>query len=575
MNLTESLEYKKLCHWLTHSSGADYGCVEVNTAQAKKELLTQLRQSVSRPVMEVDFSPFAKEQGKQDTDLVVTRYHYQTIQNFVRKYGEGNILVFTNLEQTVENQPEAQAQLIGEINMNRENYVRYPSVVLFVFSRWWMDQVLQQAHDFVSMMAFHVDLTGLEETVPVKPSEQMLETGREIPLLSMKDAYAQRMEDVTLPLLDRLKAAEKWLEICGYYYLFDQESQKRIDQIEEWVNGVEQTSQERAVAVAEVYHNLALVYYGQGNYENALEYYEKALKISEEKLGADHPNTAATYNNLAVVYDDQGNYEKALKYYEKALKVYEEKLGADHPDTAATYNNLAVVYYEQGNYEKALEYYEKALRIREEKLGADHPDTAATYNNLALVYDDQGNYEKALEYYEKALRIREEKLGADHPDTAATYNSLALVYYEQGNYEKALEYYEKALRIREEKLGADHPNTATTYNNLAVVYDDQGNYEKALKYYEKALKVYEEKLGAVHPDTAITYHNMAVVYEAQGDFEKALELAGKAYRIRYQRLGEMHPDTADSLQTLQRIWEEKGNSSADFAYWCKGLLAST
>ena len=68
---------------------------------------------------------------------------------------------------------------------------------------------------------------------------------------------------------------------------------------------------------------------------------------------------------------------------------------------------------------------------------------------------------------------------------------------------------------------------------------------------------------------------MAVVYEAQGDFEKALELAGKAYRIRYQRLGEMHPDTADSLQTLQRIWEEKGNSSADFAYWCKGLLAST
>ncbi len=491
MNLTESLEYKKLCHWLTHSSGADYGCVEVNTAQAKKELLTQLRQSVSRPVMEVDFSPSAKEQGKQDTDLVVTRHHYQTIQNFVRKYGQDNILVFTNLEQTVENQSEAQAQLIGEINMNRENYIRYPSVVLFVFPRVWMDHVLQQAHDFVSMMAFHVDLTGLEETVPVKPGEQMLETGREIPLLSMKDAYAQQMEDETLPLLDRLEAAGNWLEICGYYFLFDQESQKRIDQIEERVNEIEQTSQERAVVVAEVYHNLARVYDQQGKYEKALGYDENALKISEEKLGADHPNIAATYNNMALIYDKQGNYEKALAYYKKALKICEEKLGADHLDTAITYNNIAEVYNDQGKYEKALAYYEKALKICKEKLGADHPDIASIYNNMANVYNGQGNYEKALEYCEQALKVREEKLGTDHPSTATTY------------------------------------------------------------------------------------YNIAWVYREQGDYENALKLAGKAYRIFCQRLGVTHPNTKICLQTLQYIWEEKGNSPEDFAYWCKGLLAST
>ena len=64
------------------------------------------------------------------------------------------------------------------------------------------------------------------------------------------------------------------------------------------------------------------------------------------------------------MYDSQGKYEEALDYYNKALTIRINKLGEDHPDVATTYNNIANVYDSQGKYEEALDYYNKALTIR-------------------------------------------------------------------------------------------------------------------------------------------------------------------------------------------------------------------
>ena len=184
------------------------------------------------------------------------------------------------------------------------------------------------------------------------------------------------------------------------------------------------------------------------------------------KTGSKSAKVAVLFNNMAVVYQAQGDYEKALEYYEKAQAIKEKVLGKDHPSTAGTYNNMAGVYEDKGDYEKALEYYEKAQAIREKVLGKEHPSTATTYNNMAVVYQAQGDYEKALEYYEKAKAIREKVLGKEHPDTASTYNNMAVVYEDKGDYEKALEYYEKALIVFEKKLGFEHPNTKIIGANL-------------------------------------------------------------------------------------------------------------
>ena len=322
---------------------------------------------------------------------------------------------------------------------------------------------------------------------------------------------------------------------------------------------------------ARLFNNIAGVYCTQGNYEKALEYYEKALAIREKVLGKEHSSTATTYNNMAGVYEDQGNYEKALEYNEKALVIKEKVLGKENPSTAITYGNMAVVYEDQGNYEKALEYNEKALVISEKVLGKEHPSTATMYHNMAGVYHAQGNYEKALEYYEKALVISEKVLGKEHPSTATTYHNMAGLYHAQGNYEKALEYYEKALVIQEKVLGKEHPSTATTYGNMAGVYKDQGNYERALEYYEKDRIISEKVLGKEHPSTATTYHNLAGLYHAQGNYEKALEYYEKDRAISEKVFGKEHPSTATTYNNMAGLYHAQGNYEKALEYYEKAV----
>ncbi len=302
------------------------------------------------------------------------------------------------------------------------------------------------------------------------------------------------------------------------------------------------------------YNNIALLYYDMGDYDKALESYDKALKITEAVLGPAHPSTAATYDNLGLVYDAMGDYEKALEFHEKARTIREAVLGPAHPDTAMTYDNLGNVYQAMGDYEKALEFHEKALKITEAVLGPAHPDTVATYNNLGAVYRVMGDYDKALESYDKALKITEAVLGPAHPNTAATYNNLGNVYRAMGDYEKALEFYEKARMIREAVLGPEHPSTATTYNNLAGVYQDMGNYDKALESYDKALKIKEAVLGPAHPATATTYNNLASVYQDMGNYDKALEYYEKDRKISEAVLGPSHPDTAQTWHNLATLY---------------------
>ncbi len=271
------------------------------------------------------------------------------------------------------------------------------------------------------------------------------------------------------------------------------------------------------------YNNLGLAYNNKGDYEKAIEYYQKALEIEESKLGRDHPDTALSYINLGTAYSNEGDYGKAIENYQKALEITESKLGKDHPDTAASYNNLGTAYLYKGDYNKAIEYHKKALEIRESRLGRDHPDTATTYNDLGRTYSYKGDYDKAIRYYQKALEITESKLGKDHPDTAISYSNLGVAYNGKRDFEKAIEYYQKALEIAEPILGQDHPQTATSYNNLGLAYHNKGNYDKAIVYYYKSLEIRESRLGKDHPDTAKSFNNLGLVYMYKEDYDKAVE----------------------------------------------------
>jgi len=137
--------------------------------------------------------------------------------------------------------------------------------------------------------------------------------------------------------------------------------------------------------------NIGLAYHSKGDYDRALEYYEKALNIGKKIYGEEHPNIATNYNNIGLAYYNKGDYDRALEYYKKALNIYKKIYGEEHPYIATDYNNIGAAYNSKGDYDRALEYYEKALDIAISLLGVGHPNTRAIAENMLYVCEETEN----------------------------------------------------------------------------------------------------------------------------------------------------------------------------------------
>ena len=90
--------------------------------------------------------------------------------------------------------------------------------------------------------------------------------------------------------------------------------------------------------------------------------YDKSITILESVLALKPDNTDAL-NNLGLAWNSKGEYDKAIEFYEKALTSDIKTFGTDHPSVATSWNNLGLAWNSKGEYDKAIEYLEKALKV--------------------------------------------------------------------------------------------------------------------------------------------------------------------------------------------------------------------
>jgi tetratricopeptide (TPR) repeat protein len=303
---------------------------------------------------------------------------------------------------------------------------------------------------------------------------------------------------------------------------------------------------------AYLYHMLGMIKKGHGEYAEAIEFYEKSIKIKQKIVSPTDPNLTASYNNIGGVYDNMGEYSKALSYYEKAIEIYQKTFPPIHPSLATSYNNIGGVYDSMGEYSRALSYYERAIEIYQKTLSPIHPSLATSYNNIGSVYRNMDEYLKALSYYEKALEIFRNTLPPSHPSLATSYNNIGSVYDNMGEYSQALSSHEKALEIRQKTLPPNHPDFAQSYNNIGLAYHNMDEYSKALSYYEKALQIKQKILPRNHPSLATSYNNIGWIYRNMDEHSKALSFFERAFDIRQRSLPANHPH----LQAVRKNIED-------------------
>jgi len=146
-------------------------------------------------------------------------------------------------------------------------------------------------------------------------------------------------------------------------------------------------------------NNLGVLYRAKGDWERAIEYYERSLAL-KEKVG-DEYGMAPTFHDLGLVYQHKGKWDKAIEYYERSLAIV-EKIG-DEYGMSRIFNSLESVYQAKGDWDRATEYYERNLAFKE-KVG-DEQGMAFSYNNIAGLYQGQGRLQEAFPLFQKGVEI--------------------------------------------------------------------------------------------------------------------------------------------------------------------------
>jgi tetratricopeptide (TPR) repeat protein len=304
---------------------------------------------------------------------------------------------------------------------------------------------------------------------------------------------------------------------------------------------------------APIYGQLGSVKYNQGEYQEAITFYEKALAVQQQSIPPNHPDLAISYMGIGSVFYSMGAYPKALEYYEKALVIQQQSLPPNHPSLASSYNNIGAVYEDMGDYPKALSSHEKALAIKQQLLPPNHPDLAKSYIGIGNVYCRMDDYAKALSSYKKALAIKQQSLLSNHPDFASSYNNIGSAYHSMDDYPKALSSYEKALAIQQRSRPPNHPDLAMSYIGIGNAYNSMDDYPKALSSYEAAFAIQKQSLPPNHPHLAMSYSNIGAVYEGMGDYSRARSCYERAVDIGQQSLPSNHPTLQQRRKNLELV----------------------
>ncbi|CAF1269401.1 unnamed protein product [Rotaria sordida] len=333
------------------------------------------------------------------------------------------------------------------------------------------------------------------------------------------------------------------------------ESQKYFETIKEQMQAEDAES-------ADIYHNLGRAYGYKGDFDKALDNFNRAYDIRHKTLTSSDYTLPDTLNSLGVIYGEKGEYDKAKKKFHDALTMLEKYPSTDQKSKtlhiAQSHSNIGWIHFLKGEYQDALNCYKTSLADRKKILGDDHLLLADNYSSIGGVQHALGGFDKAMENYNEALKIREANLPSDHPSIALNYQAIGGVLHEYGRYEDALEKYKRALEIRAKALGPNHSSVASVYKSIGGVYLDQGAYEQALKQYMRALEICMMTVSENHPSTGDCYHSLGMLCERQNHFDEASEHYSKARRITTKYLPIDHPSVAKVWTSLANVKLRQG-----------------
>ena len=201
--------------------------------------------------------------------------------------------------------------------------------------------------------------------------------------------------------------------------------------------------------------------YRRGQFEKAIEYYKRALKLD--------PYYKEVLNNLAYAYSRMGNFKKAIETNDIYISIF--------PDESSPYDARGTIYGLFGKLDSSIIAYRKALEIT--------PDFHSSLEELGAMYIFNEEYDKAAECFHELASSASKSIRS-----MGRYY-LALIPLYQG---KIIQ----SLKVMDDCMAADRLEGAETeqgYKHIikAVIYEGIDKPDSALSEIEKAMEFYGDK----------------------------------------------------------------------------------
>eukprot|EP01064_Diplonema_japonicum_P025695 TRINITY_DN37116_c0_g1_i1.p1 TRINITY_DN37116_c0_g1~~TRINITY_DN37116_c0_g1_i1.p1 ORF type:complete len:1106 (+),score=237.36 TRINITY_DN37116_c0_g1_i1:61-3378(+) len=240
--------------------------------------------------------------------------------------------------------------------------------------------------------------------------------------------------------------------------------------------------------VAKIHGNLAMAYKAKGKLQEAVN--ELHLQLKTEIKCNDLSNAGSTTFNLGNIYVSQGDYTNALHYYERGIDLCNW-----HAHGTGTSNRKLGVKlliasgsckFHLSRHEEALSDLEKALHLSEQL--RDNELLAATTSNMGLCYGALRDYDKALKNHMAHLELA--RMLNDKTAEGAAHGNIGNTFKAIGQHNKAIDHYEKDLSIAMET--GDLLAQGQAFDNLGLSCQAVGEYTLSMEYHRKALTVMKE-----------------------------------------------------------------------------------
>ncbi len=264
-----------------------------------------------------------------------------------------------------------------------------------------------------------------------------------------------------------------------------------------------------------VYNIMSGVYSQMGNYELAIKYGLLAVKTAES-LGDESLQLSSIYNKLGISYLYLGQYQRALESWQKAATIAEKYQDADY--LRIIYDNIVNAYSGLKKFKLALN---QLVYIEKNYPPNDYHTRLMLQYRYTMLYLDLKQYDKAKPHFAKLLELNKDT-SKDIMNQMYINHAAIRYYIETKQSDKAY-----SFLIDQDKISRSVSNKKMLYENYLTWFKADsaiGNLSEAIKHY-KLYKVYSDSV--MNAQKAKQISNLQIQFDTEQKDKNILFLTQK------------------------------------------------